>query len=80
MIAGCYTEISRVIRRFPKIELPQTDDLSWEFLLKWMIYHGTPISENFHRSESSMKILIDYPLVNVYITMDRSTIFHGKTH
>ena len=25
-------------------------------------------------------IISDYPLVNVYITVGRSTIFHGKTH
>ena len=29
-------------------------------------------SHNVHNS--------DYPLVNVYITMERSTFFHGKTH
>jgi hypothetical protein len=25
-------------------------------------------------------VAFEYPLVNVYITMERSTIFNGKTH
>ena len=29
---------------------------------------------------ASMTCHFSYPLVNVYITMERSTIFNGKTH
>ena len=37
-------------------------------------------------SENTRKILVEWdlmvfnPLVNVYVSMERSTIFHGKTH
>ena len=40
----------------------------------------TPHKACHETEKSSCNFRIDYPLVNVYITMERSTIFNGKTH
>ena len=35
---------------------------------------------NFNKNEEIHSRLYIYPLVNSHITMERSTIFHGKNH
>ena len=38
------------------------------------------VEKAMENGEKSMEKSIDYPLANVYITMERSTIFNGKIH
>ena len=43
------------------------------------IHDGTILRYKLRVNDRSIYTSI-YPLVNVYVTMERSTIFHGKTH
>ena len=41
---------------------------------------GATYVANWDGTDDMMFTIYNYPLVNVYMTMERSTIFNGKTH